>query len=442
MKCLMICPAERAALAKLAERAPLAIVPILGQSLVEYWLEHLASLGAKEVQVLAADRPEEMRSQIGAGARWGLRVEVVPEVSELSVCEARAKYREHAGGEWLPEPKDIILLDHLPGLAQHGLLNSYGEWFAAVLAWFSQVASPLRIGIHQIRPGVWAGSRTRIAPTAKLYPPCWLGQNVWVGPQAVIGPMAVVEDRAFIESGATVAHSVVGTETFVGALTDLKDSLAWGSTLVNWRSGISLESADPLLLCPLHPPRSKLKRPNWVARLSALWLMLATFPAAACVMGRSIRRGRPAFRQKSAVCPRLGAPPNLDQKLVYYELASVSRWLRRWPQLWNVVQGEFTWVGNRPLSAQDAAALRNASERLWLAAPIGLISLGDACGCPQAFSDEARAHASFYAVKANWRLDCAIFGRALAASLFRTPVQSTEELPMAFPPQAVKGQLK
>ncbi len=443
MKSVLICPAERPALAKLAGSAPLAVVPILGQSLLEYWLEHLASLGAREVQVLAADRSEEVRAHVGDGARWGLRVEVMPEVRELTISEARAKYRETSGEDWLPDPKDVVLLDQLPGMASHTLLNSYGEWFAAVLAWFSHTASPLRVGIHEIQPGVWAGLRTRIAPTAQLHAPCWLGQNVWIGPQAVIGPMVVVEDRVFVESGATISHSVVGTETFVGSLTDLRDSLACGSTLVNWRTGSSLELADPLLLCPLHRRRTHLKRPNVMARLAALWLMVGTFPAAACVMWRSKRRGRPALRQKIAICPRLGTAPSLNDELIYYELGSVSRWLRRWPQLWNIMRGEFTWVGNRPISPEDAGALRNDSERLWLTAPIGLISLADATGCAQAFSDEARAHASFYAVKANWKLDCAIFARAIAASLFRTHhIEQEEESPMPFPTRVLNREVE
>jgi hypothetical protein len=46
MKAVLICPADRPAVAKLAEVAPLPNLPILGESLVEYWLEHLAGLRA------------------------------------------------------------------------------------------------------------------------------------------------------------------------------------------------------------------------------------------------------------------------------------------------------------------------------------------------------------------------------------------------------------
>ena len=61
--------------------------------------------------------------------------------------------------------------------------------------------------------------------------------------------------------------------------------------------------------------------------------------------------------------------------------------------------------------------MSNDFERLWLTAPIGLISLADAEGCLEAFGDEARAHASYYAVQASWRLDLSILLRALANGL-------------------------
>src|SRR5947207_6085724 len=231
MRAILICPDERPALARLAGVAPLANLPILGQGLAEYWLEHLAVLGAKEVLVLAADRPHEVRARVERGARWGLRVEVIPETRELTVAEAREKYRQGQTGGWLPEPNDAVLLDRLPGLPEQPLLTGYSDFFAAVSAWFSRTASPLRVGMHELQPGIRAGLRTHVAPSARLHPPCWLGDQVWIGPDAEIGPMAVLEDRVFVEGGSTISHSLVGPETFVGRLTDLRDSIAWGRRL-------------------------------------------------------------------------------------------------------------------------------------------------------------------------------------------------------------------
>ena len=115
MNAVLICPDERTGVAALAEFVPLANVSILGKTLVEYWLEHLASVGAQEVVILAVDRADQVRAGIGHGARWGLRVIVKPDRCERTPEEARANHQAGDPTSWLPTPNDVILMDHLPG---------------------------------------------------------------------------------------------------------------------------------------------------------------------------------------------------------------------------------------------------------------------------------------------------------------------------------------
>src|SRR5713101_4021970 len=98
MRALLICPAQRENFAALAGTVPLANLPIFGKSLIEYWLEHLAALGAREVCVLATDWPDQVRELIGDGARWGIQAKVFPEIRELTPGEARAKYGAGSDG--------------------------------------------------------------------------------------------------------------------------------------------------------------------------------------------------------------------------------------------------------------------------------------------------------------------------------------------------------
>src|SRR5690606_20464460 len=93
MKALLICPADRSAVACLAENVPLAIAPLLGRTLVEYWIEDLLARGAKHILVLSSDRPHRVREIVGDGTRWGIRVDVLPQSRELTPEEARKKYR-------------------------------------------------------------------------------------------------------------------------------------------------------------------------------------------------------------------------------------------------------------------------------------------------------------------------------------------------------------
>ena len=124
--------------------------------------------------------------------------------------------------------------------------------------------------------------------------------------------------------------------------------------------------------------------------------------------------GQPLFELHIAV----RAPQNseaISGTLRYHTLNGVGPCLRRWPQPWKIAKGSFCWVGNRPLTPDQAAQLGNEFERLWLAVPTGWISLADAEGCIDRFDDEARAHSSFYAVQSsttqNLRLLTRGFGR-------------------------------
>lgn len=263
MKALLICPGFRPGLKHLTELAPLAALPLLGESLVVYWLGHLALQGATEVIICASDRPWAVREAVGTGARWGLRVRVVTEMYELTVEEARA--RHGGGGDWLGAPHDVVLGDHLPGLPDQRVGEGYADWYAAVQAWCDRAVTPDRTGVKEVAPGVRVGWQSLIPADAVLHAPCWIGEKVRVGSGAVIGPNAVIEDRAVISASAEVVRSIVGPETMVGENTEVADSLAFGNTLINWREGSCLRVSDEFLLCSLRRPADSTE---WFRRIA------------------------------------------------------------------------------------------------------------------------------------------------------------------------------
>lgn len=277
MKALLICPAERSAVTALAQRRPLATLPFLGQSLLEYWLQHLATLGAKRVLVLAADRPGDIAALTGDGARWGLQVDVVAAASEPTVAEARARHQADDDDAWLAAPNDIVVVDHPPLAPTLRPLESYADWFAAARDWIPHALTPDRVGLREVRPGVWLGFHAHIAPTAQLIGPCWIGDDAYVGPGAIIGPNAVLENRVLVEGGAHIFDSVIGPDTFVGGVTEVGHSLAWGSQLINWLSGSTLRVTEEYLLCSLEPLRTPLSPTNWIRRKAGV--LTRTFAA-------------------------------------------------------------------------------------------------------------------------------------------------------------------
>jgi NDP-sugar pyrophosphorylase family protein len=255
MKTILICPGEREPLAALTESAPISNIPLFGKSLLEHWIEHSITLGAKEIHVLACDRPQQVAAHIGSGARWGVQVAVHSEIRQITPVEARKKYRA-ANELWLPEPNDAVFLGHLPNLPAMSVLKSYADWFTAAVAMLPLAVTPDRIGLREIKPGVWVGLHTQIAPDAELRAPCWIGEHVRIGEGAIIGPMAIVENATFIEPHAEIAHSYIGPETLVGKCTEVHHSLAWGGTLIDWKSNSHVKVADAFLLCSLAKNRT------------------------------------------------------------------------------------------------------------------------------------------------------------------------------------------
>jgi hypothetical protein len=171
MKALLICPAERSAVRFLAQTSPLAGLHAFGKPLIAHWLEHLSSLGATRVRILATDRPEHIRALVGDGSRWGLQIEVVSEPCELTPAEAREKHLGADPAGWLAQPDDVSLMDSFPGLPEHPLFKTYANWFNALRAWLPRATAAGRGDATEVKPGVWVSARARVSPAAELRAP-------------------------------------------------------------------------------------------------------------------------------------------------------------------------------------------------------------------------------------------------------------------------------
>ena len=393
MNAVLICPDRRAETAFLSRKTPLALVPVLGASVLSHWLTALADDGVKEVIVLASDRPDQVRSALGRGERWGLIIRVRAEPMEITVAEAKKRFAA----------KKIILVDRLPALPDVPLFETHAGFFAALKLWLP-LAGQQRVGTREIKPGVWTGLRCKLDPSAKLTAPCWLGDNVWVGAEAEIGPDAFVEDAAFVDSAAEVTASWIGPRTYVGSLTQIGNSFAWADGLQNHINGSFSEIVDIFLLGDLQGEHGFVRNSPWFGRLAALLALVLTSPVL-IVAGLKQRRLKNLFLKKRAVVPTAVAGTQSLREMNYMELGGLRGKWRRWPQLWSIVHGDFTWVGNRPLTRAEALQLETEFEQLWLAAPVGLFSLADTFPSDGDFGDAAQAHSSFYAVRASARMD-------------------------------------
>lgn len=439
MKSLLICPADRPGVPRLADHLPLAVAPLLGKSVLEYWIESLVAQGKKHLVVLAADRPDQVRAVVGDGTKWGVRVELLPQSRELTPTEALARYGRAEADAPALAADDVIVLDALPGHPDLALFESYAGWFAALQAFLPVACTPTCIGMREVQPGVWVGLHSRIDPSARLIAPCWIGEHVVIAAGVTVGPAAVVDDRVIIENDARIERSVIWPETFVGRHVAVRESLAHGGVLLNHQSGSCLRVPDAFLLGPLQERRFDSDGSGLIARSLALVALVATAPIAIAMMAISLLRGDAPLQLRLAVRPPRNLRDGAHDTFAYYELAGAGNWLRRWPQFWSVARGDLAWVGNRPLRPTQAFGLVNDFERLWLTRPPGLISLADASGCSEGVSAESCAHASYYAVNAGLRLDAAIIGRAMVRAAMAWPLYRHRRPSTAAIPGMVPG---
>lgn len=259
MKATLICPGQRSNVEILAECAPLAALPMLGESLVEHWLAHLAIKGFKKATLIAGDRAEQVKALVSDGAKWGLELEVIPEESELTANEVQQKYltvataNGAAGGSGVDSTASewVTVLEALPNLPNAPLFQSYAHWFSALCQSVQRDPKGRRLGVREARPGVWCGRGSQVASDAVITGPCWIGEGVNVGPKVVIGPNVILENRVVLDKGCEVVNSWIGPDTFAGALTRIQDSLAWGNSLINWKTGSHTLVPDAFLMCSL-----------------------------------------------------------------------------------------------------------------------------------------------------------------------------------------------
>ncbi len=398
MKAVVICPDRRAEVSFLARRVPLGLVPLLGPSLLSHWLTHLADSGVKEVTLLASDRPDQIRAEVGSsGGRWGLKISVLTEPREFSVAEIRKRFNL----------QNVVLADRLPALPDAPLFESYAGFFQALQRW-QTLAHQHRVGTREIAPGIWVGLHCKIDASARLIAPCWLGENVWVRANATVGANAIVEDSALVDHNAEAVRSWIGPWTYVGGFTHVNQSLAWGDGLLNHATGSFTEIVDAFLLSDLRNEHGFVRSSPWYGRMMALLVAVLTSPLVVLAAFKNRGSGRPLFERKRAVIPTAVTTNSALREMDYSELNGFSGLARRWPQLWSIVRGDFTWVGNPPITRAETAQLETEFEQLWLASPVGLVSLADTFGCAGQFEDEARVHSSYYAACGDRRLDCKI----------------------------------
>lgn len=422
-KTLLLCPADRPGSEFLAARAPLPLLPVLGRTVLDRTLAHMAQQGEKAIRIVATDRPASIRQSLQNGLPWGIEAEVVTDAEERAAEEAVLRHGGHNVGKvmklnaWPTADQDLW---ESPQILLNGLLAHLAE------------AAVSTVSMHEMGPGIYISTHAQVSPGATLHAPCWIGPHAIVRDGATVGPGAIIENKAWIDTGASVSQSWVGPSTYLGSGLDLQGKFAWGTMVMDAANCVISEMVDPLLMTDMGARLRTRSGSRWFGRIAAACLLLLTSPVLIIAwLAARLRHVETISRRRVINAPCYTRPENAPT-IVTRRFEGLSGMWSRWPELWNVACGEFGWTGNRPLSREQASSLCDDHERLWLAIAPGFYSLADDERGLDSFDHWARAHAAWFATCATARDRRRLIRKGLLRLLLWHPPAFTHHSPQSY----------
>jgi hypothetical protein len=420
MNTLLLCDRPPGETGCFSSRAPLALVPVCGRTLLDRALEQISREKGGEVLVLAADRPHLVREGLANGSHWGMKVRFQSLDRPLDAEVARLRFWSEfqESGEMA-----VRRLTESGWLLPAAMETASFPGRGAIAKLLRDHEAPSMVTMREVTPGVRVSTRASVHPAATITAPAWIGPSAKVAAGAMVGPDAIVETGAFIDQGARVASAWIGPDTYVGRGAELTGKLAWGARVESEEPGASVEVDDAFILADLR--RNPIASPFGIlSRLGALVLLATTTPLALIWLAGRALRGLPLFDRREVILPRPQSPARSREAVMLRSLAGAGVLPSRWPELFVVLRGHMRLVGNRPVAAESLAKLAAVQRRLWTQGPAGLFSLADAEGLEGDRVEAARIHAAWFAAHPSWRLGLSILGRCLRRLVLDSPTFS------------------
>lgn len=261
--------------------------------------------------------------------------------------------------------------------------------------------------------GVYRGHHLRIHREAQIRPPVLLGHHCRIGRGAVVGPGAVVGSHSIIGADTQVERSVVGSHTYIGSGLHLDGCLAHGSWLVKLSTGTSAYVADETLLADVRQAVRWGRARRLIDVLLAGVALAGTAPLILGLGAVARACGEPVLERRRVLAPEAEAEgPVGGTRLRPFQLLQFSRQGRvgmlaerlgvaKLPALYNVMRGDMSLVGIRPLTEDEAAQVSEDWLRHLGRAPAGLTGLWWLQGGDQAPWDETLAADAYYAASGS-----------------------------------------
>jgi NDP-sugar pyrophosphorylase family protein len=276
----------------------------------------------------------------------------------------------------------------------------------------------------KISEGIWVGRNNLIHPNAMIAPPVIIGDHCRIGKDVEIGPSVVVGSNVVIDEGASIKESTIIDYTYVGKLVNIDNRLVNKNLIINTITGEHTEITDNFLLGPLQ--QSNIGHSfNRLVNLFISFVLLCIFSPILVVIAilNLITTGhifRTTPRSKST-----GAAGNSFRLIRFYTRKPNGKptWLGKWleavefhrlPELINVVIGDLSMVGVKPLPQEALDQIQEEWQQKRFECPAGITGMWYIHTDRNSTLDEVLVADAYYAATRNWREDAKLMWKTIA----------------------------
>lgn len=235
-----------------------------------------------------------------------------------------------------------------------------------------------------IAPNVWISRGVSLHPTAKLFPPLFIGRHTSIGKGCTIGPEAIIENYCVIDNDSSVKSSIIISHSYVGQGLNVNHSVAYHNLLVDLENGSSLHIQDDFILSELRVKNYLLMIYPWCERILAGIMILFLFP----LMRNSTKKW-------------VVKPSSISSG----EHPELMEWHEGMGSLTHVLHGDAHFVGIKPRTLEELDLWTDPGKQLYKRTKLGLITEEDTIKKRSFEEDHSETLDSYYAVNHSFLFD-------------------------------------
>lgn len=298
----------------------------------------------------------------------------------------------------------------------------------------------------EVRKGIWVGRNIQVPNSVAFEGPTVIGDNCSIGKNVRIGRGTIIGHDVKVDAGASMDHAIVLSRTFVGQRSTIQNSVVLGNLQIDIQRNTFHVVRDNLVLAEV--PRSqwadKLYRLG--NRLCGLVLGVLVLPIVLlALLFLACRLSFPLLSRTRKIGVDLNDLVEGKLRLRVFDLwylgplrtpqsaingispASIlPRPLARLGNIINIIKGDISFVGNRPMDPEFAFCMTEEWQRTRFKCQAGFISVLDSIDNNCLSDDERRRTEGDYALNRSFRTDVAVLRGTLRRTIARI-VQTTPQ---------------